>query len=504
MRRLALLLLALAVAPAAWAAPRGTLTIGIPTDVHTLDPTMTPEVNSENVAAMIMEPLLYLDPQGRVRPLLAESWQVVNPTTYLFRLRRGVTFHNGEPFTGKAVEYSWRRSQEAHRANKEPFAPVARIEHVDDHTIRIVTASPDPIFLKKMANVSASIFPPKYASEQGDEAAAQRPVGTGPFVLGEWVRGDRVRLQASPRYYLSGAPKVRTLVWQTFPDSDARIAALQTGQIDVALRIPPHRVAALERDRQIRVTSALSTRTYYVAFNTLTTGRGTPVMDRRVRLAMNLGVDVQAIIRSLFAGHAHRLNSFIGVVQFGYDPTLPPLPYDPARAKRLLAEAGYPNGFRIGMACPTGAYVGDRDACQAIAGYLGRLGIDADLQLMEPNRYWDLEANRQLPPLFFDGMGDRFQDPDVQLKGALTLDSNWTAFEKKEFTDLIGEAGSTLDPEHRRRVYARLARLMQADPPFIFLWQLENFEGARTRVQGYTTRPNEAMSHLPFDVSVAD
>jgi peptide/nickel transport system substrate-binding protein len=486
------------------AAPRGTLTIGIPPDVHTLDPTMTPEVNAENVAAMIMEPLLYLDPQGRLQPLLAESWQVLDPTTYLFRLRRGVTFHDGEPFTGRAVEFSWRRSQEPHRANREPFAPVARMEHLDDHTIRIVTAGPDPIFLKKMANVSAAIFPPRYAAERGDEVAAQRPVGTGPFVFGEWVRGDHVTVRANPRYYRPGVPRLATLVWRTIPESDARVAALQTGQIDLALRIPAHRVPGLERDPRVKVTSALSTRTFYVAFNNVTTGRGTPVMDRRVRLAMNLGVDVQAIIKALFQGQAERVNSFIGNVQFGHDPTLPPLPYDPARAKALLAEAGYPSGFPIGMACPSGAYVADREACQAIAGYLDRLGIRVDLQLMEPNRYWDLEANRQLPPLFFDGMGDRFQDPDVQLKGALTPESRWTAFEDKALTELITAAGSTLDAERRRRLYARVARQMQADPPFLFLWQVRNFEALRQRVRGYAARPNESLGHLPFDVAVSD
>jgi peptide/nickel transport system substrate-binding protein len=227
-------------------------------------------------------------------------------------------------------------------------------------------------------------------------------------------------------------------------------------------------------------------------------------VDRRVRLAMNLGVDVQAIIKALFQGQAERVNSFIGNVQFGHDPTLPPLPYDPARARALLAEAGYPNGFPIGMACPSGAYVADREACQAIAGYLGRLGIRVDLQVMEPNRYWDLEASRQLPPLFFDGMGDRFQDPDVQLKGALTPESRWTAFEDRTLTGLITAAGSTLDPERRRHLYARLARQMQADPPFLFLWQVRNFEALRARVRGYAARPNESLGQLPFDVAVSD
>ena len=497
----ALLALGLGVGTEGTAAPKGTLTIGIPTDINTLDPQMSPEVNSLNVAFSTMEPLLRLDAQGNVKPLLAESWEVVDNTTYVFRLRKNVKFHNGEPFTGRAVEYSWKRSQEKHRANKSGFASVARIDHLDDHTIRVVTDKPDPVFLKKMGGVVAAIFPPKATAEGGDEAASLRPVGTGPFILSSWVKGEHVTFKANPNYYLPDVPKVQTLVWRAIPEAAARVAALQTGQIDIALRIPPHQVTALERDTNVKVSSALSTRTYYIAFNNLTTGKGTPIMDTRVRQAMNHGVDLQAIIRSVYNGHAQRVNSLIGNVQFGHDPTLPPMAYDPAKAKQLLAEAGVPNGFKIGMACPSGAYANDKEACQAIAGSLAKIGIEVDLQIMESNRFWDLEAKKQLPPLFFDGVGDRLQDPATQMR-ITTPYSVFTAFEKKELTELIDQAGSTVDQEQRKRLYAKLARDMQADPPYLFLWQVRNFEGVRKRVQGYTTRPTEDMGHVAFDVGV--
>jgi peptide/nickel transport system substrate-binding protein len=496
--------LALAWAGDGEAAPRGTLTIGIPTDLNTLDPTLGPEVNSLNVAHSVMEPLLYLDPQDRVQPLLAESWQVVDNLTYVFKLRKNVKFHNGEPLTGKAVEFSWKRSQEKHRVNRPAFGAISRIEHVDDLTIRVSTERPDPVFLKKMANVSASIFPPKYTAEQGDDGFSQKPVGTGPFVFVEWIKGERATFKANPNYYLPNVPKVQTLTWRFIPESAARVAALQTGQVDIALRVPPHQAAQLERDPNLRVSSALSTRTFYVMFNNMTTGKGTPVVDARVRQAMNHAVDLQAIIRSVYSGHAERVNSLIGNVQFGHDSTVQPMAYDPARAKQLLAEAGHPNGFKVGMACPSGAYTNDKEACQAIAGYLQKVGIEVDLQVMESNRFWDLEAKKQLPPLFFDGVGDRMQDPDQPLKGIMGTDSRWTSFEKKEFTDMIAEGGGTTDQEQRKRVYARLARAMQADPPAIFLWQAKNFEGVRKRVQGYTTRPNESMGHVGFDVGVTD
>lgn len=496
-----LLALGLGLSGTATAAPKGTLTIGIPTDVNTLDPTMSPEVNSLNVAFSTMEPLLRMDAQGNLKPLLAESWEVVDNTTYVFRLRKNVKFHNGEPFNGRAVEYSWKRAIEKHRANRTAFLRIAKIEHVDDYTIRVSTEKPDPVFLKLMATVSAAIFAPKATAEGGDEAASLKPIGTGPFILSSWVKGEHVTFKANPSYYLPDVPKVETLVWRAVPEAAARVAALQTGQVDIALRVPPHQVALLERDANLKVSSALSTRTYYIAFNNLTTGKGTPIMDARVRQAMNHGVDLQAIIRSVYNGQAQRVNSLIGNVQFGYDPTLPPMPYDVAKAKQLLAEAGVPNGFKIGLACPSGAYANDKEACQAIAGSLGKIGIEVDLQIMESNRFWDLEAKKQLPPLFFDGVGDRLQDPATQLR-ITTPYSVFTAWEKKEMTELIDQAGATVDQEQRKKLYAKLARDMQADPPYLFLWQVKNFEGVRKRVQGYTTRPTEDMGHVAFDVSV--
>ena len=150
-----------------------------------------------------MEALLRLDAQGNIKPQLAESWEVVDNTTYVFRLRKNVNFHNGEPFNGKAVEYSWKRSQEKHRANKTKWASVSRIDHLDDHTIRIVTEKPDPIFLKKMASADATIFPPKATAEGGDEAASLKPIGTGPspLVLGE---GRAHHLQGEPELLPAG------------------------------------------------------------------------------------------------------------------------------------------------------------------------------------------------------------------------------------------------------------------------------------------------------------
>src|SRR5262245_55998896 len=230
----AVLGLALGLGTEGMAAPKGTLTIGIPTDINTLDPTMGPEVNSLNVAYSTLETLLRLDAQGNLKPLLAESWEVVDNTTYTFRLRKNVKFHNGEPFNGQAVDYSIKRSMEKHRANKSTCATISRIDVIDDYTIKIVTEKPDPILLKRMANVSCAIFPPKATAAGGDEAASLKPIGTGPFILSSWVKGEHITFKANPNYYLPDVPKVETLVWRAIPEAAARVAAPQTGQVEIA------------------------------------------------------------------------------------------------------------------------------------------------------------------------------------------------------------------------------------------------------------------------------
>ena len=170
-----------------------------------------------------------------------------------------------------------------------------------------------------------------------------------------------------------------------------------------------------------------------------------------------------------------------------------PLPYDPDKAKALLAEAGYPDGFKIGMSCPSGGYANDVEVCQAIAGYLKDVGIEVDLQITDANLYWDLWQNHQLAPMAFDGAGDRFRDPQMALL-AVKKTLPWMLWDDPEIHRMSEAAESTVDQEKRKEIFAEMQRYMQDEPPAIPLWELYNFSGVNTRVDGFIPRPNETVS----------
>ncbi|MCL7455551.1 MAG: ABC transporter substrate-binding protein, partial [Anaerolineae bacterium] len=335
--------------------PEGTLTIAIPTNIDTLDPGMGGQLHMMNAGYTAYEGLTFVNAEGQIEPLLAESWEVVDDTTWVFHLRQGVTFHNGEPFNADAVVYTWKRIMEPGRVNLRTWETVEDIEVIDDYTVEITTKAPDPLLLLRMGVNTSGIYPPGYATEAGDEGVSQAPVGTAPFKFVEWVRGEKVVFEAWPDYW--GGPNtvgVQTVVWRTIPEADARLAALETGEVDIALQIPPSLIDLVTDNPDLRLARALGTRTFYLLFDNVSSGIGTPLEDQRVRLAMIHAIDRQAIVDAVFRGNGKVLATTVGPTQFGWDPSFEPLPYDPDKARQLLAEAGYPDGQAMLVSKPSG------------------------------------------------------------------------------------------------------------------------------------------------------
>jgi peptide/nickel transport system substrate-binding protein len=212
-------------------------------------------------------------------------------------------------------------------------------------------------------------------------------------------------------------------------------------------------------------------------------------MDAKVRQAMNYAVDVDAIIESLFGGFAKPAIGLINTSELGYD-NAKPFGYDPDKAKALLAEAGYPNGFKIDMACPAGAYTHFEEVCDAVAGYLGKVGIDVNLEIMESAHFWDLEGKQQLPPLFGDSWSSVGGESYARMAGAL-LGSGWSSWTDEEVARLLKEIKTTMDRDARAKLYGELQVYMRENPPFIYLYEPYNFEAINTRVQNYKPRSSE-------------
>ncbi len=470
--------------------PTGTLVRALTTFPNSLDHPQTAERQASTTSWQLYDSLVWFGEGGKIIPQLAESWEVSEDgTEYTFHLREDVVFHNGEPFNADAVVFNWERAANGGFEYSNLWQAATAVEAVDEYTVKITLESPDALFLGTVADNWAMI-PPGYFEEVGQEGFEEHPMGTGPYKFVEWVKGDHITMEANEEYW-GGMPKIKTVIYRPIPESATRVAAIQTGEVDIVTRLSSEEAQSLLGVENVQVIKYPVERVYYIAFNNLTSGVGQPTEDALVRQAMNYAVDVDTIIDALFDGFAEPASGYVVAGELGYG-NVEPFGYDPDKARELLAEAGYPDGFTMDMACPAGAYTHFEEVCEAIVGYLGDVGIEVNLEIMESGQYWDLEAAKELPPLFGDSWSATGGEAFRRLLGALGgMDSSYSAWSDPEIDRLLEKIQATADQDERAAVYEELQVYMQENPPFIYLYQPVAFEAINTRVQGYKPLPFE-------------
>jgi peptide/nickel transport system substrate-binding protein len=470
--------------------PTGTLVRALTTFPNSLDHPQTAERQASTTSWQLYDSLVWFGEGGKIIPQLAESWEVSEDgTEYTFHLREDVLFHNGEPFNADAVVFNWERAANGDFEYSNLWQSATAVEAVDEYTVKITLESPDALFLGTVADNWAMI-PPGYFEEVGQEGFEEHPMGTGPYKFVEWVKGDHITMEANEEYW-GGMPKIKTVIYRPIPESSTRVAAIQTGEVDIVTRLSSEEAQSLLGVENVQVIKYPVERVYYIAFNNLTSGVGQPTEDPLVRQAMNYAVDVDTIIDALFDGFAEPASGYVVAGELGYG-NVEPFGYDPDKARELLAEAGYPDGFSMDMACPAGAYTHFEEVCEAIVGYLGEVGIEVNLEIMESGQYWDLEAAKELPPLFGDSWSATGGEAFRRLLGALGgMDSSYSAWSDPEIDRLLEKIQATADQDERAAVYEELQVYMQENPPFIYLYQPVAFEAINSRVQGYNPLPFE-------------
>jgi len=473
--------------------PQGTLRVALPTEPSSLYIPTTPDKISDIAASQLYDPLVFQDKSGQIVPWLAESWETSEDgTVWTFKLRKDVVFHNGDPFTADDVVATWEYGSAATSSWPEKYTIAKSVEKVDDYTVKVTTEGPKPYLLVTMHDFW-NIIPKKYIDEVGVEGFQKAPIGTGPFMFVEWVKGDHITYKANPNYWQPEFPKVAELVFRFIPESATRVAAVQQDEVDIVTRLSAEEADSLRSVEGVNVVQYQVPRIYYISFDNVSSGIGTPIADPVVRQAMNYAVDVDGIIKALFAGNGQRAAGFIASSELGYG-IVPPFPYDPEKAKELLAQAGYANGFEIGMACPSGVFAAFQEVCEAIASNLGDVGITVDLQMMESGNFWDLMVKKQLPPLAGDSWADESGEAYNRLAGALGgIDAGYSIYSDPKIDDLLNQISTQLDRDKRKAHYEDLQVYMQENPPFIYLYEPVTFEDARDRVTDYNPRPTEML-----------
>jgi peptide/nickel transport system substrate-binding protein len=340
-------------------------------------------------------------PGNDMAPCLAESWtESPDGLRYEFKLREGVKFHNGDPFTAEDVKFSFERYKGI--SAKLLRDRVKAVEVIDTHRLRFVLTEPWPDFLTfyaTMATGAAWVVPKKYLAQVGDDGFKQHPVGLGPYRFVRTDPGVELVLEANEHYWRK-TPSIKRIIFKGVPERLTRLAMLKTGEVDIAYGMIGNEAMALKQDPKLRLVSVRTPVVWYLEFPEQWDPKS-PWHDRRVRLAVNLAIDRQAINEVERMGHGRPTGSIIPRI-FDYALPVEPVPYDPARAKRLLAEAGYPNGFDAGDFNPNPPLF---TMAEAIANYLATIGIRTQMRTMERAAFMSAWRDKKFKGLIMAGTG---------------------------------------------------------------------------------------------------
>jgi peptide/nickel transport system substrate-binding protein len=458
------------------APPQAKLVIDVEADLESLDPYLAYSPTGLSIHHNLFDYLLERDVRGDLAPGIAESWKAAGPTTLEFKLRRGVKFHNGQDVTASAVKFSAERmlDEKLNSGVRSRFTSIKSVNVVDPYTVQFELAKADPSLLDSLTNQMA-ILPESFD--------AAKPVGSGPYRFAEWVRGDHITLDANAGYWsgsAKGRPLATSVVFRPVTSAGTRVADLQSGQAHIVAGLSPTQAKTLEKAGAGPSVQVADLPGYqYVFFNTKVDD-ATPLKDARVRQALNLAIDRRAIVENLLGNYVKALKEPVGPLTAGYDPTLPELAYDPARAKQLLAEAGVGAGFALTLDVSQA----DRDdVVDAVAAQLGQVGVNVTVQTLDLSAFNDRWIAHKMDGLFFVRWNN-FSDPGTL--NLLASCNGFLSFSCAPVADeFFGQGEATLDEAVRVKAYQQAMGVLADDPFAIYLTTRSALYGVSDRVSGW-------------------
>ena len=507
--------------------PTGTLTVGLSADAESMDPYRVYQNAGFSVMYAVFDTLVTIAPDGALGPGLADSWTSPDDRTLELKLHPGVTFQDGEPFDATAVRFSLYRVADIDPTTSKPypvgdsrrlnsafasnFGSLGSVEVVDPLTVKLHLNQPDSGLLGNLGTLQ--MVPPQYYAQVGDAGFALKPIGTGPFKFVEWVKDDHITLEANPDYWNSprGKALVAKVIFRPIPDVATRISELATGGIQIMEDLPPDQAAQVKAagDQAVYLSDAHSLAIW------LTTDKGgnlaknpgdqataiAALANPAVRRALNMAIDRKTLVSTILDGYGEPMNSLWVSGDKGYDPSLPAIAFDPAGAKAILAQQGYPNGFSVNMdicTCDNSAIY------EAVVAMLANVGVQVTLKPAELAQFNDAWGKGDTNPMRGARLGFPV-DPNTELYLWVYSSGYLSRYKDAAVDALINQqAGLPTDNYGPARVaiLRQIAIQAQQDPPAIFLVGDGSLYGTvgkglswQPNVQGYIPVVN--VSYMP-------
>jgi peptide/nickel transport system substrate-binding protein len=465
----------------------GVLTIAREQDSTTFDPIYTILAPDVWVLNQFYSTLVRANADATgIEPDLAESWEVsADGKTYTFHLR-DAKFSDGTPVKASDAVFSLKRVRDEEKSPMRGlFTVMADATAPDDRTVVLTLSQPAPAFMSTLAMFAASIVP-QHAVEAEGEQFGEKPVGSGAFVLKEWKRGDKVVLEKNPNYWEAGLPKLDGIEWIYVPNDNTRMLKLTAKEVDAATFVPWNQIKELQANPDIQVQLDKSTRMDHILVN----HSHPPLDNKMVRKALNMAIDQDAIVDAVTFGFGVKANSFFPLDGMDYNKDNPNYPYDPDKAKAMLAKEGV-SDLSLDFVIVSGDSAHEQIAV-LVKDQLAKIGVSVNIVKMEAGQQWDALVAGDYDLGLMWWVNDIF-DPDQKAKFCVYGDpenrSYYTNYKNPEVTKLVDEAAVELDPEKRKQLYFEIQRIAKDDVHWIDLYYSPFRNASLKTVTGFVQNP---------------
>ena len=434
---------------------------------------------------LIYSRLVEADENMQIHPGLAESWQQLDDKTMQFKLRKGIKFHNGDDFTAEDVKFSFERMMNSPRI-AFVLPPIERIDIVDDYTVNIVTKTPFGPLLAHLSHPALGMVSKKLLTEN-PEALKEKPIGTGSYKFKEWIYGDKLVLEKNEDFYDKNERGLKYIIFKNVVEASNRAIGLETGEIDIATPISSVDEENIKNNPKLQLLTKPSISYTYIGMNMTKV----PLNDIRVRKAINYAIDKQAIIDVILNGNGKIATSPIAPGVFGFTDKTKNYEYNVEKAKELMKEAGYENGFTTSILVFSGE--ANTQTAEIVQAYLKEIGIDLKIEIVEVSAYWDM-TERGVHNLFLGSWGVVTGDADYGLyamyhSSAKGGAGNRDFYENEKVDELLDKAKTEIDPETRKKLYEEAQILIVNDAPDVMLYNRNLTVGAQKYIKGLGIHP---------------